>query len=64
MKLHREDNRPNQYGGTNYRTLCRRTNRSCDDGMNVADSDDEVTCKFCLNIMADRAALRQKEGKA
>lgn len=52
MKLHKSDNRPNKYGGTNYRTLCGRTNGRSLDGMNVADTDEEVTCAFCLKIMA------------
>lgn len=52
MVLHKRDNRPNAYGGTNYRTLCGRTNARCDDGMNVAETDDAVTCKFCLRRMA------------
>lgn len=51
MKLHKSDNRANQYGGTNYRTLCRRSNRGSRDGLNVAETDDQVTCKFCLNRM-------------
>lgn len=53
MKLHKEANRPNGFGGTSYRTLCGRTNRRSFDGMNVAPSDDEVTCKFC------RAKMRE-----
>lgn len=52
MVLHKANNRPNKFGGTTYRTLCGRTNAACTDGANVADSDAEVTCKFCL-----RAAL-------
>lgn len=52
MVLHKSDNRPNQYGGTNYRTLCGRMNARCDDGMNVAETDEKVTCKFCLRRMA------------
>ena len=51
MKQHKSDNRPNRYGGTNYRTLCGRTNRASTDGMNVAETDDAVTCKFCLTRM-------------
>ncbi len=54
MVLHKENNRPNRYGGTNYGTLCRRTNRQSRDGMNIAFIDDEVTCKFCLKLMAER----------
>jgi hypothetical protein len=55
MKLHKDNNRPNRYGGTRYGTLCGRMNAAFDDGMNVANTDAEVTCKFCLNLMAIRA---------
>lgn len=55
MKLHKVDNRPNEYGGTNYRTLCRRINQRSTDGMNVAMSDDAVTCKFCLRLMGAKS---------
>lgn len=48
MVLHQERNRPNGYGGTNYGTLCGRTNRRNSDGMNVALEGQKVTCKFCL----------------
>lgn len=51
MKLHKEDNIENRWGGTTYRTLCRRTNARCSDGMNIADDDAGVTCKFCLKRM-------------
>lgn len=53
MKLHKDRNRPNRHGGTNYGTLCGRTNRQSPDGMNVAESDDRVSCKFCLKLMAN-----------
>lgn len=56
MKLHKALNKPNRWGGINYRTLCGRTNRQCNDGMNVAASDQEVTCKFCLKFMGRAAA--------
>lgn len=57
MVLHKDRNRPNRYGGTTYGTLCGRTNRRNADGMNVALTDDAVTCKFCLRAMAaERAA--------
>lgn len=51
MKLHKANNRPNAWGGTRYGTLCGRTNRGCSDGMNVAETDAEVTCKICLARM-------------
>lgn len=34
-------------------TLCNRMSNSSDD-LNVADTDDQVTCKFCLRQMAYR----------
>ena len=55
MKLHKENNRYDRATDTwRYRTLCGRTNRQCTDGMNIADSDAAVTCKFCLSIMRQR----------
>lgn len=35
-----------------YSTLCGRMNRQSIDGMNIAATDDGVSCKFCLNLMA------------
>lgn len=32
-------------------TLCGRMNRRSRDGMNIADTDAEVTCKHCLKRM-------------
>jgi hypothetical protein len=32
-------------------TLCGRMNKRSWDGMNIADTDAEVTCKFCLKLM-------------
>lgn len=54
MKLHKDRQRPNRFGGTTYTTLCGRTNRACSDGMNIADTDAEVTCKFCLKLMENQ----------
>ncbi len=56
MKLHKSDNRTNAQGWTRYRTLCRRSNAACSDGLNIADNDDGVTCLFCRKIM-DRALI-------
>lgn len=53
MKLHKANNRYDKATDTwRYRTLCGRTNRACNDGMNVAETDAAVTCKFCLAKMA------------
>lgn len=57
VRLHKDNNRTNAQGWTRYGTLCGRTNRACNDGMNVADTDADVTCKFCLAKMAARAAV-------
>lgn len=54
MVLHKSDNRQNAYGGTTYRTLCRRSNARSRDGLNIAETDAQVTCKFCLARMGDR----------
>lgn len=35
-------------GYTRFTTLCGRMNKASQDGMNIADTDDQVTCKFCL----------------
>ncbi len=51
MVLHQSRNRPNNYGGTRYGTLCGRMNRNFNDGMNVALEGQQVTCKFCLKLM-------------
>lgn len=53
MKLHKDRQRRNAFGGTTYTTLCGRMNRQSSDGMNIADTDAEVTCKFCLKLMAE-----------
>ena len=38
-------------GYTRTGTLCNRMTTG-DDGMNIADGDEEVTCKFCLKRIA------------
>lgn len=50
MKLHRSKiiQRP---GYTKTTTLCGRMNRKSSDGMNIANTDEEVTCKFCRSLM-------------
>lgn len=37
---------------TIYTTLCGRMNKQSRDGMNIADTDAGVTCKFCLRILS------------
>ena len=56
MVLHKDKQRKNAFGGTTFTTLCGRTNRQSRDGMNIANSDKEVTCKFCLKKMAEKSA--------
>lgn len=60
MKLHAGMMRPNRYGGFNNNSLCGRTSRASCDGMNIAPTDEEVTCKFCLNLMASSASRAKR----
>lgn len=42
----------NAFGGFTTTTQCNRNSyRGQSSGMNIADTDAEVTCKFCLKIM-------------
>lgn len=53
MVTHKAHQKPAPFGeGTRYTTLCNRMNAGCADGMNCSDVDAEVTCKFCLRLMA------------
>lgn len=45
--------RKNAFGGTTNTTLCGRMSNAGDD-MNVADGEQEVTCKLCLRRMKYR----------
>lgn len=51
MKLHKDKQVNLGNGATRFTTLCGRMNRRSMDGMNIADTDAEVTCKFCLTKM-------------
>jgi hypothetical protein len=42
--------------GVRNTTLCGRMNRRCSDGMNIADTDEQVTCKFCLAKMREQSS--------
>ncbi|MDD4110909.1 MAG: hypothetical protein PHS54_05120 [Clostridia bacterium] len=42
---------PNEYGGLQTTTLCGRMLNYEDDGYNVADKKEEVSCKHCLKAM-------------
>lgn len=62
MKLHKQIYYDGK-GMTLNTTLCGRENkRSWDisDGTNVADSDKEVTCKFCLKLMEEKRVRKVK----
>lgn len=37
MKLHKDKQRRNAFGGVTYTTLCGRMNRRSQDGMNIAE---------------------------
>ena len=53
-KLHKQIYRRHFSGGTMNTTLCGRVaEKQWDkfDGQNIADSDKEVTCQLCLNLM-------------
>ena len=54
--LHKSWVKANAFGGTTYTTQCNRVSGRGADGMNIADSDAEVTCKFCLQIIAEGRA--------
>lgn len=52
MKIHLGYHRANAWGGYNTGSHCRRLNKLSEDGMNITDDPKEVTCKFCLKLMA------------
>jgi len=58
MKLHKGRQHPNRFGGTTTTTLCGRMNAACSDGMNIADDDAYVTCRFCLRQLEITRLLR------
>jgi hypothetical protein len=49
--LHKSWIKANAFGGTTFTTQCRRVSNRGHDGMNIADADAEVTCKFCRQII-------------
>jgi len=36
---------------TRFTTVCGRMNAASRDGMNIAETETEVTCKFCLRVL-------------
>lgn len=50
--MHKSWIKRNVFGGLTFTTQCNRNSyRGQSSGMNIADIDDQVTCKFCLAIM-------------
>ena len=49
------------HGGNMNTTLCGRVSHADEDGTNVTEKYDEVTCKFCLNQMYNREIITMKE---
>lgn len=49
--LHKSWVKRNAFGGTTFTTQCNRVSSRGSDGMNIADTDADVTCKFCLAII-------------
>ena len=50
--MHKSWVKRNAFGGITTTTQCNRhTHRGQSAGMNIADTDDQVTCKFCLAMM-------------
>jgi hypothetical protein len=50
-KTHMQKVRPGVFGGTVNGTLCNRI-RVLSGGMNLTDNRAEVTCSFCLRMLA------------
>ena len=49
--LHKSWVKANAFGGTTFTTQCRRVSNRGHDGMNIADADTDVNCKFCRRII-------------
>lgn len=58
---HKQVYRPNAFGGVTNTTLCGRVRQGNE--MNMADSDEQVTCKFCLRRMEIHRATQGKTVK-
>ena len=52
MKLHKYRVTKGPWGSIMTSPLCGRSSLKSDDGANVADTEAEVTCKFCLSLLA------------
>lgn len=62
MVLHK-DRQVIRAASTRFTTLCGRMNAASVDGMNVADTDAGVTCKFCLRQMEITRRLKATADK-
>lgn len=62
MKKHYVVSYENGYGYTTV-TLCGRAHSEgdCDTGNNVSETEAEVTCKLCLNILAEPNHWRHRK---
>lgn len=49
--LHKSWVKRNAFGGYTFTSQCNRNTTRHGDGMNIADRDEDVSCKFCLAIM-------------
>jgi hypothetical protein len=52
MKLHKGRAKRGPFGGVLNGTLCGRLSAESEDGMNIAETDDAVSCTFCLRALA------------
>jgi hypothetical protein len=59
IKTHLSKVRPNAFGGHTYGTLCNRY-RVMADGMNLTSNEAEVTCSFCLKMLAAKATRERR----
>lgn len=59
-KVHLAVCKPNKYGGHNYDTLCGRESGELAE-RNAEDSEEQVTCKLCRQIMADPTHWRHRK---
>lgn len=59
-KTHLSKVRPNAFGGFTTGTLCNRL-RVLSDGMNVTTERSEVTCAYCIKMLA---AIDKREQRA
>lgn len=61
MKTHFAVSGRGAFGGTLTTTLCGRMNAKSEDGMNSTEAAADVTCAFCLTILADQNNWRHRK---